>query len=97
GEHRAPARPDPGCASRRDPGRENQLLLVPVAVNRVCYHPLAALLFVWACAHPRTPQQDEMVRRGDCKELLRAADAARATDHPSIARDLAEACAPDKL
>ena len=66
-------------------------------MNRVCYHPLAALLFVWACAHPRTPQQDEMVRRGDCKELLRAADAARASDHPSIARDLAEACAPDKL
>ncbi len=50
-----------------------------------------------ACAHPRTPQQQAMVSRGDCAELLQAADAARAAAEPALAADLASACTADKL
>lgn len=37
------------------------------------------------------------MKRGDCAELLAAADAARARQQPDLASDLASACAPDKL
>ena len=50
-----------------------------------------------ACAHPRTAAQQAMVTRGDCAELLDAADAARAAGEPGLAADLAAACAQDKL
>jgi hypothetical protein len=38
-----------------------------------------------------------MMKRGDCKELLLAADAARAQSEPDLAGDLAHTCPPDKL
>lgn len=38
-----------------------------------------------------------MVSRGDCKELLRAADAARAGGQAAVALDLSGACSRDKL
>ena len=38
-----------------------------------------------------------MVRRGDCAELLRAADAARAREQGGLASSLAGGCAQDKL
>jgi hypothetical protein len=50
-----------------------------------------------ACAHARTPDQQAMMKRGDCGELLKAADAARAASQPELAADLASACTPDKL
>ncbi len=50
-----------------------------------------------ACAHARTPDQQAMMKRGDCAELLKAADAARAAAQPELAADLAAACTPDKL
>ena len=50
-----------------------------------------------ACAHTRTAEQDAMMKRGDCAELLRAADAARAGQQPDLAADLASACTQDKL
>ncbi len=49
------------------------------------------------CAHGRTPQQDALIRRGDCAELLRAADLARAQGDAEVAAGLAAACSPDKL
>ena len=50
-----------------------------------------------ACAHPRTPAQQGLVDRGDCADLLRAADSARAAGEPGLAADLAAACGQDKL
>jgi hypothetical protein len=38
-----------------------------------------------------------MLRRGDCAELLRAADEARARREPSLAKDLADRCPQDRL
>ncbi len=38
-----------------------------------------------------------MIKRGDCSELLLAADAARASQQGDLASALASACAPDKL
>jgi hypothetical protein len=38
-----------------------------------------------------------MLRRGDCAELLRAADEARARREPSLAKDLADGCPQDRL
>ena len=67
------------------------------AVMRGCCHPLAGLLLLWGCTHPRTSEQDATLRRGDCAELLLAADAARAAERPSLAREFAEACPSDKL
>lgn len=50
-----------------------------------------------ACAHPRTPEQQALLARGDCAALLRAADAARAAADPALAADLAAACTQDRL
>jgi antitoxin component HigA of HigAB toxin-antitoxin module len=55
----------------------------------------AALLL--ACAHHRTAEQEAMLKRADCAELLRAADAARAQGDPVTSADLAAACPSDKL
>jgi hypothetical protein len=38
-----------------------------------------------------------MLRRGDCVELLRAADDARALREPALAKDLADGCPQDRL
>jgi len=50
-----------------------------------------------ACAHARTPEQQALIKRGDCAELLLAADAARAAQKPDLAADLAAACTQEKL
>jgi hypothetical protein len=50
-----------------------------------------------ACAHARTPAQEAMIRRGDCAELLMAADAARASQQLELAAALATGCSADKL
>jgi len=60
-------------------------------------HPLAGLLLVSACAHSLTSDQAAMIRRADCAELLRAADAARARDQGALASSLAGGCAQEKL
>jgi hypothetical protein len=58
--------------------------------------PLCALLL--ACAHAtRTPEQEATIKRGDCAELLLAADAARAQAQADLAADLARACPQEKL
>jgi hypothetical protein len=64
---------------------------------RASVHPLAGLLCLSACAHSLTPDQETMVRRGDCAELLRAADAARALQQGGLASSLAGGCAQKKL
>jgi len=50
-----------------------------------------------SCAQARTPEQRAMVSRGDCAELLRAADAARAAEDPGLAADLSSACTQARL
>jgi len=64
---------------------------------RACVHPLAWLLSLSACAHALTPDQHAMLRRADCAELLRAADAARAQGRGGLASTLAGACPQEKL
>lgn len=54
----------------------------------------AALL---ACAHARTPGQRAMIGRKDCRELLVAADGARASGDLDLASDLAGACPKEQL
>jgi hypothetical protein len=50
-----------------------------------------------ACAHAAMPEHQALVRRGDCAEVLRAADGARARGEGDLAAELAGACAPDRL
>jgi hypothetical protein len=50
-----------------------------------------------ACAHSLTAEQETVVRRGDCAELLRAADAARAQDRGGLASTFANACSQPGL
>ncbi|HWE25990.1 MAG TPA: hypothetical protein VG496_18790 [Myxococcales bacterium] len=50
-----------------------------------------------ACAHSLTPEQESIVRGGNCAELLRAADAARAEDRGSVASTLASSCSQQAL
>jgi hypothetical protein len=64
---------------------------------KACVHPLAGLLCLVACAHALTPDQEAMVRRGDCAELLRAADAARAQERGGLASSLANGCTQERL
>jgi hypothetical protein len=49
-----------------------------------------------ACAHARTPEQRAMMSRKDCRELLLAADQARADGDPGLASDLARSCEKDQ-
>lgn len=58
---------------------------------------LLALTLLLGCAHKRTPAAQALVARGDCRELLQAADAARAQANLDAASDLAQACSQDKL
>jgi hypothetical protein len=50
-----------------------------------------------ACAHGPSKAQKAMIARGDCKELLLAADRARAQQDPDLAAGLAAGCTDDKL
>src|SRR5438067_2512517 len=56
-----------------------------------------AVVAALACTHARTPEQDAMIKRADCSELLLAADAARAAQQPELAAELGAACTQDKL
>src|SRR5262249_25182991 len=56
---------------------------------------LSAVAF--ACAHALTPEQEAAVKRGDCSELLRAADVARAQELFTVAEELAKGCAQGRL
>jgi hypothetical protein len=58
---------------------------------------MTALLSLCACAHKLTPEQEAAVKRGDCAELLRAADAARAQEQGSVAEELVKGCGQSKL
>ena len=58
---------------------------------------LFLLILSIACAHARTPEQQAMLKRADCAELLRAADEARAKGQTEVAADLAAGCPQDKL
>src|SRR5438105_719791 len=51
---------------------------------------LAPLLL--GCASARTPEQLALLKRGDCRALLLAADEARAEADKRLARELASAC-----
>jgi hypothetical protein len=57
----------------------------------------AAALILCACAHALTPAQQEMRKRGDCAELLHAADAARAADMLDVAEQLAGGCEQERF
>jgi hypothetical protein len=51
-----------------------------------------------ACAHgPRTPEEKALIARKDCKELLLAADAARAKGERRWARRLSQSCPNDQF
>jgi hypothetical protein len=56
---------------------------------------LAAVLA--ACAHGPDTGHRALMQRGDCAELLRAADEARARDQGDLAAELAASCAPDRF
>jgi len=58
---------------------------------------LTAAASLYACGHHRSPAEEALLRRGDCAELLRAADEARARAEPSLAKDLADGCSQDRL
>ena len=58
---------------------------------------LLLLALLLGCAHKRSPAEDALVKRGDCKELLLAADLARAREQLAVAQDLANGCGQDKL
>src|SRR5205823_693850 len=66
-------------------------------VMRACALSLAGLLCLGACAHSLTAEQEAVLRRGDCAELLRAADGARAQDRGGVASSLANACSQQGL
>ena len=58
---------------------------------------MAALALLLGCAHTRTREELAIIQRGDCAELLKAADAARAAGNGGLAGNLADACPADKL
>lgn len=64
---------------------------------RNCSPKWLALILLLGCAHHRTLAEQAMVARGDCGELLRAADSARALEKPDLAQDLVQTCAEDNL
>jgi hypothetical protein len=57
----------------------------------------AILATLIGCAHARTPEQLAMLQRKDCKELLQAADVARANADPDSAQALVKACPQDQF
>jgi len=58
---------------------------------------LTAAACLCACGHHRSPAEEALLRRGDCAELLRAADQARARRERALAKDLADGCPQDRL
>jgi len=58
---------------------------------------LTAAACLCACGHHRSPAEEALLRRGDCAELLRAADEARARGELALAKDLADGCPQDRL
>jgi hypothetical protein len=58
---------------------------------------LTTLLCMCACSHHRSPAEEAMLRGGDCVQLLRAADEARARGELALAKDLADGCPRDGL
>src|SRR3954470_16008622 len=58
---------------------------------------LTVAVCLCACGHHRSPAEEALLRRGDCAELLRAADEARALAEPALAKDLADGCSQDRL
>ena len=76
-------------------GQKNSLPRVAGIVTRTLAILVSVLLL--ACAHRPTPEHRALIQRGDCAELLRAADAARAARENNLAAELAGACAPDRL
>ncbi|HXN83606.1 MAG TPA: hypothetical protein VN883_14110 [Myxococcales bacterium] len=61
------------------------------------FRTAAAALILCACAHALTPAQQEMRKRGDCAELLHAADAARASGAQDVAEQLARGCDQERF
>src|SRR4030081_3486399 len=61
------------------------------------FRSAAAALILCACAHALTPAQQEMRKRGDCAELLHAADAARAAGTQDVAEQLARGCEQERF
>src|SRR5258708_17761656 len=76
------------------PGQKTPLPGVAGTVTRTLAILAGVLL---ACAHKPTPEQQAKMKRGDCAELLLAADAARAQGKSDLAADLAGACTPECL
>src|SRR5258708_32034151 len=68
-----------------------------LVVRRRAFLSAAAALILCACAHALTPAQQEMRKRGDCAELLRAADAARAAGAEDAAEQLARGCDQERF
>src|SRR4051812_7290689 len=58
---------------------------------------LTAVACLCACGHHRTLAEEALLRRGDCAELLHAADEARARGEPALAKDVADGCPQDRL
>jgi len=58
---------------------------------------LTAAVCLCACGHHRSPAEEALLRRGDCAELLMAADQARARNERALAKDLADGCPRDRL
>ena len=61
-------------------------------MTRLVNFAFLLLALTGACAAPRTPAQQAMIGRADCKELLLAADQARAGNESALARGLVAAC-----
>jgi hypothetical protein len=68
-----------------------------LVLRRRAFLSVAAALILCACAHALTPAQQEMRKRGDCAELLRAADAARAAGAQDAAEQLARGCDQERF
>jgi len=76
------------------PGQKNSLPGVAGTVSRTLAILTGVLL---ACAHTAAPEHRPLMSRGDCAELLGAADQARARGDGDLAAELASTCAPDRL
>src|ERR1051325_11477906 len=100
---RSPGRPTGGGRSPRRPtnsrlaGRESISSGVSRGPMRGFALSLTAAVCLCACGHHRTPAEEALLRRGDCGELLHAADEARALSEPALAKDLADGCPQDRL
>jgi len=83
--------------SGRRLGQKMPMACVGVSVTRLSSSLLLLASSSLACAHARTPEQRALIKRGDCTELLAAADYARAGGDSALASDLAKACPKDQF